>query len=262
MEKYKKVIFGGTCRAVGELLQAGGDCLLIERSASIGGEFFDSYKKADNWDSVLDSEFACEFRSEMEGRKMIRGDQTDFYGLAPLIYNKLKDYTESIMLMTELAEIKKIDEGFNITVYNQSGKQEIHCEEVIDASVLCVSDLGFGKGNIQEKKLNAIIYTDNSEQSLTGSIPEAELSAGRNEKELILRMSIDRNIGFAEAREQLLNAWGSRSAELKGCRINSIAKEFDYEFKENTHQFAENWQYVNPINFSNPLLAIDAGKIS
>ena len=261
MKKIKTVILGGTCRGIGYLLQTD-DSLLIERSASIGGEFFDAYKATDNWDAELKTAAACEFRKQMESRQMIRGEQTDFYGLAPLIYYKLKEYTDRIMLMSELTELKSVGSGFELTVYNQSGKQEIHCEEVIDVSVLCVSDLSFGKANIQEKKLNAILYTENLEQALTGSMSGIELSGGRNDKELILRMKVEHGAGFAEARELLLTAWGTRPEELKDSRISSIAKEFDFTFQENEHQFTKNWKYVNPINFSNPLLAIDAGEIS
>lgn len=255
MKKVKTLVFGGTCRGVGHLLQTQ-DSLLIERSASIGGEYFDAYKDTSDWGAELQTEEAREFRKEMESRQMIRGENTDFYGLAPLIYDKLKDYSSRIMLMTELAEINKTDAGFEIIVYNQSGKHEISCERIIDISVLFVTDLEFGKENIATKRLNAVIYNPGSQD---GTVNSAELSRGRNDTEMILRMEVKPEEDFIAGREKLLAAWEKRSDELQDCRISSIAKEFDYIFKNNERQIAENWQYVNPVNYANPLLAIDAG---
>lgn len=260
MKKVKTVIFGGTCRAAGQVINEP-EVLVIERSASIGGEYFDAYKKCNNWDLSLKSATACEFRKEMVSRQIIRGEQTDFYGLAPLVYFKLKNFTDRIMMMTELVDLKQNGTDFELTLYNQSGRQVIGCDEIIDNSVSCVTSPEFGRSKILSKKLNAIVYTENLKEALSGKIPGAELSQGRNEKELILRFKVKNDAGFAEARKQLFAVWDSRPAELADCRISSIAKEFDYEFKETEHQFSENWKYVNPVNYANPLLAIDSGAI-
>jgi len=256
MKQIQTVVLGGTCRAVGYLLHSM-DSLLIERSSSIGGEYFDAYKAATAWDRELQTPEACEFRKEMESRQMIREDQTDFYGLAPLIYSKLKEYVDRVMLMTELTKINRDDGGYVLSVYNQSGKQEIRCEEIIDTSLLCVSNLDFGLKNIGEKRFNAVIYNPNS---ATGAIGDTKLAVGRNDQESILRMKAANRSSFDETREQILGVWEKRPDELQGCRISSLAKEFDYDFKVEKHQIAENWQYVNPVQYDNPLVAIDAGS--
>lgn len=255
MKQVKTVILGGSCLGVGGLLNTQ-KSLLIERSASIGGEYFDAYKSTTDWDCELQTALSCEFRKNMESRHMVRGEQSDFYGLAPLIYYKLKEHADRVMLMTELAGIDTTDDGYQLTVYDQSGRHKISCEEIIDTSVLCVSDLDFGQDNIEEKRLNAIIYNPGGK---SGSVGGIELEPGRNDHELFLRVRVGKSSGFPEAREKIIELWEARSPELKDCLISSIAKEFDYDLKSEKSELKENWQYLNPVIYANPLQAIDAG---
>lgn len=257
MKHFKQVVLGGTCWAAGYLQKE--DVLVIERSASIGGEYFDSYKQSFDWNLPLKSDLANKFRDEMKSRKMLNGVNTDFYGLLPIIYDYLKAYSHRVMLMTELAGIRKIDGKFELTVYNQSGQEFIYCEEIIDNSLYCVSNPDFGKENILEKSLNASAYVKSVNEVLYQNSENIKFRPGRNNNELFINYKIDRNATWVDARKALINKWISRSNDLKEARISAIAKEFEFSFKKISHQFEENWTYLNCCNFPNPLAAFDAG---
>ncbi|HCE45475.1 MAG TPA: hypothetical protein DET40_18195 [Lentisphaeria bacterium] len=251
-------MLGATCRAAGELLRGSGQDLISERSASIGGEYFDSYRKCSSWGRTPVTQAGKDFYREMYSRGMMSGCG-DSYGLAPILYGRLRGLEDSFMLTTELAQIRKTDRGFELDVYNQSGHDTLRCEELVDNTLRCVSDPKWGLGNIVSKRLNAAIFAENAEAALKSSIDGAELRPGRNSKEIFLSCPVEASTGWTAAREQVLSIWLKRDGVLKDARIEAIAKEFDFSFKKDFHRFDDGRIFLNCAKFANPIEAIDAG---
>ncbi|MBN2713605.1 MAG: hypothetical protein JXR97_14385 [Planctomycetes bacterium] len=260
MRHYRQVIFGGSCWAIGSLLAAGeGEVLLVERSASLGGEYFDSYRRSEGWDAPLDSAIAANFRKEMGLRNMLRGDATDFYGLLPAIYNRLGANTDNIMMMSELAGVTKITGGYELELYNHSGRNVICCDEIIDSTPTAVTRPDFGKDSIKGKRLNGSVLVSEGVDFFSHKISGLDLRPGRSGQEAFISAAVAPESGWVEARKQLADAWLARPAELRDCLVRAIAKEFEYAHKCEHYEIDENWTWINASIYSNPLLAIDAG---
>ncbi len=261
MRRFKRAILGASCRAAGELLKGPDGSLIIERADSIGSEYFNSYRRCEGWWMAPASETVKRFQKEMAARGMLSGEG-DCYGLAPLVYERLKGLEGCFMLGTEILGVKASGGGFELELWNRSGRERIDCEELVDNTLYCVSDRAWGRANIKSKRINAAVWTDDAEKALNCRLEGAELRPGRDGKELFLSCPLAPETSWAEARAKLLSLWQSRGEGLKAAKIEAIAKEFDCSFKEDEHRFDDGRLFLNCVKFPNPLEALDCGLSS
>lgn len=259
MREFQKVIIGATCRAAGSVLEGNSNDLVVERSASIGGEYFDSYRRCSNWERKPEGEEARAFYEEMAARGQIAGDLSDAYGLAPLLYFRLKGLAHKFMLTAELLSVKGAKGGFELELCNQSGRETVRCAELIDNSLRCVSDPVWGRGNVAAKSLNAALLVEDAPEALKGRIEGATLRPGRSSKEIFLGFQTSPGAGWVEARAALLKAFEAREGVLKGARIEALAKDFDIVHKREEFEFDDGRLFLSCVAPANPLEAIELG---
>ncbi len=250
----KRIILGGSCWSAGQVFRWPGDVLVVERGAGIGGEYFNSYRRTTDWEADLASTPANRVRDLMAERDMLKGERTDFYGASPALYQLLKEHTDNYMLMTELETIVPEDKGFRLVVYTVSGRTELVCDELVDNTLACLSRPDWGRQNVTEKRLNAIVFSDT-----TITHDTLDVHPGREEREFIVSCPLELSDDWPAARQRLLEAWKQRPEMHRQARICSIGKEIAYSFKADGAEFAGNWHYRNPVCHANPLTALDAG---
>ncbi len=250
--KTSTVILGASCYGLG-LVMADADSVLIERGASAGDEFFNSYRPCDNWNGELKSTEVVEFRNELY-EKCGGEDNIDFYAFAPILYYKLKDISSRIMMTTEIVSMSETSTGFELKCCNPGGTFIIECEKIIDCTPTCISNREWGKNNITAKYLNASVFSE------SGEFPEFTkfyIGEGRSANERFIGIELPVDLNWTGARKFFMENYASEN--FGEVRIASIAKQFDYQLNETEHEFSCKHRFISPLEFNNPLTAFDAG---
>ena len=255
MKKIKKVILNPSFFAVGEALQADNDVLVIGRNSSIGDEWAYSYRQMKSSGFVPATNITRSLQSQMSSLNL----ENNAVGFSVLLYELLADHPDKFMLWTELESIKEVDDGFELTLYTVSGREVIHCREIIDSSVEALSCPDWGKSNIVSKSLNMLIdkYPESSAQ--LSELNTLKMRQGRSETEFIVEYAVNPDVSLPAAREELLNIWHNRPESMRDWKIASFGSEFDYKLKQNKHIVKPNWSFINPLAFDSPLAALEAG---
>lgn len=250
MKKFDRIIIGASCWSAGQVLQGRTDCLVIDRHALIGREFFETYRECVGMDDPLDSPAARKIRDEL----LARGKINDPQALAPLLYAELRHLTGQFRLWTEIMEIRREADGWLLAVHDVEGDGELFAGELIDCTPECISHPDFSRRNITGYRLNAIILEPGF-RDWEGS--GFRFRPGRNDHEFIMSLDMPPGTGWAEARKLLLDNWRKRPASRKNARICAVAGCFEYLVRENSARLDKNYHYFNSAAFPNPLAALD-----
>ena len=243
------VIMGASCYSAGRVLGSPeADVLVIDRTASVGGEYFNSYRYCSGWQSDCSSETTRKLQREMQEKGAFDRPYADFFALAPMLYRELMPLSGHFMLTTEIATITPCGSGFKLEVYNQSGRTEIVCDHLLD-TVLA----GKGRPLIASKRLNAAVIIDPATKPVFSNFKTWQ---GRGDNELFLSLEFDPATDWPTARREFISRFESET-QRAGALITSLAKEFDYEVADNGRQ--ETIRFINPLCGNNPLAAIEAG---
>lgn len=251
MKMFERLIIGSSCWAAGQVLQGNRELVVVDRSAGIGREFFESYRGCSVMDMPMKTNMGTELQSELKAR----GKENDTLALAPLMYAKLHDFTGQFRLWTEIIAINQVEQGWQVETHDLEGKKVLLTKQLIDCTPECRTQNSFGMDNIIKCSLKAIVLVPEG-----GSLKNCgfEFRHGRNSDEFIVSVDLKPDTDWAEARKILLTAWRERPQKLSEAKICSIAKNFDFEVKENRKVLGENYYYFNSASFVNPLAAIDS----
>lgn len=250
--RVQTVIIGGSCLGAG-MLAGDPEALLIERSASIGAEYFNSYRECTGWDAPLRSAEAESLRGEL--LKKCADGEMDFYALAPVMYDFLKAYSSRIMMGTELVSIEERGGKFLLECCNQSGIVNIECEKLIDVSPVAASRRDWGRKNITAKYLRAALCV---KDGVAACCKTFEQHKGRGDWESVIGLKLAPDASWSTARGELLSSFMNDPGR-NDAKIALIAREFDYVLEVTHHAFSPDWTFISPLTFANPLEAFDAG---
>lgn len=257
MKKIQKVILSPSFFAVGQALQADNDVLLIGRNSSIGDEWTYSYHQIKESNIEPSTEITSRLQKQMSDLKI----QNNAIAFSVLLYELLEKHTDKFMLWTELESIKELDDGFELCLYTVSGRQIVHCHELIDTSAEMQSCPDLGQSNINSKSLNMIIDKQTDSSAKVHEFGDLKIRAGRTAIEHIVEYSVNSKISLADARTELLDIWHNRPENMKDWKIASFGSEFDYNLKSNKHIIKPNWSFINPLAFNSPIAALEAGIV-
>ncbi len=249
MNHFKRIIIGASCWSAGEILRGAADTLVVDRSASVGREYFENYRKCGPG-GMLNTEIARQLQRELE----LRGKSGDMLALAPLLYAKLHDLTGRFRLWTEMIDIQRNSAGWRLEIYDVGGQSVLHADELIDCTPECMSNPDFRARNVERYFLNAIVL-----------IPEFggwensgfQFRPGRRDGEFFMSLEMALGTDWTEARKLLLEHWQARPDTWKDARICAIARNFDYQVKCDSARLDEHYYYFNSARFANPLAALD-----
>jgi len=248
--KVSTVILGASCYSAGLLSgDPESDCIVVERGASVGGEYFNSFRCSYGWDSPYRSDAGTSLYRQLAERGAFKTSCGDFFALAPLLYRELIPLSERLRLTTEVTAITVDGSGFRIELYNQDGRSEICCDRLIDTR------LSANSHRIAVRKLNCAVFLE------TPGCPAFHGFSswpGRNEQEMFLSLVLEPGADWIMARRELINRFAGEP-ERGEARIAAIAKEFDYEISGGRETAADGRVIINPLDFANPLAAFDAG---
>jgi len=232
---------------------SGAEVSVIDRGACIGTEYFDSFRQATPFTDTYKNDWAKQLREELAAR----GQENDFYALAPLLYAKLKGYHTRFSLWTELVGIQKENDGWLLSTNCISGMERIFCRKLIDTTPECRSNPAFGRKNIAVSRTNIAIFTPEPELLLNWKTPDVSFYAGRSRDEVFASYEHSPSADYPRVRQAIIAFWRNRPAGLKSARIATFGRARDFETKENFKALGENYWYFNGNQFKNALVAID-----
>lgn len=258
MTKTQKVIIGPTFFAAGQALQADNDVLVIGRNSSIGDEWSYSYREINSIPFIPKSEITQRLLNELNALPQASPEENAI-AASVILYQFLAECPDKFKLWTEFESIKEIDDGYELTLYTVSGREVVQCAELIDNTPEARTYPGWGQSNIQAKRLNMIVHDCGSNSDLEQNFAGLLMRPGRNESEAIIEFSVDPKIPMIAARKQLLELWQRRPENMKNWKIAAFGAEFDYDLICDRSDIRQNWKFINPLAFSSPAAALDAG---
>lgn len=250
MKEFDKIIIGASCWSAGQVLQGETGCLVIDRHASIGHEYFETFRECAGMTAPLTTSPARKLQNELAAC----GKPGDPLLLAPFLYAELHNLTGQFRLWTEITGIRRETDGWLLSICDVEGVHSLFARELIDCTPECVSQPEFGRGNIVECRLNAIILAPDLHEWTDSGF---DFRKGRTDDEFILSLKLEPETGWTNARRLLLDRWRKRPADLDNARICVIGGAFEYRVRRNSADLGENYHYFNSAMFANPLAAID-----
>jgi hypothetical protein len=261
MKQVPVIVIGSSSLGAGIIAGHSANTFMLERSAAIGGEYCNSYRKTNDWELEPQSSMGKTLALTMKKHCMLNGDRSDFYGFASFSYRLLQKYSSKISLLSPIENIEAIENGYKIVYYSISGRKKVICKKIIDCSIHLLSARDKFNKMTKSKRINAVLWNSNKAEC-NGDITERlrfDNYPGRALQEHIISLEVTAESCWNEARKLLYDKWSNEVAELGSWRIASIAKEFDFTFKQHSLKIAQNHIWLNPTRFANGLAAFDAG---
>ena len=126
MKFSETVMLGGSCLSAGVVLNGKSDVTVLERGATIGGEYFDTYCPV----SPMDQKVRYESVRQLQEALRERGALNDPYALAPLLYRALVPHTNRFHLYLEILEVRRVGTEWEVVYCDAGGVDSIRCRRV------------------------------------------------------------------------------------------------------------------------------------
>lgn len=246
---YDTAVFGTTFLGLGAALGME-NAVVIEKGGLFGAEFVNSYKVCAPKVVEPKTELGKEFLEDLKRRGLV--SETGEIYPAPSVYvlsSYLKEKSIDILLMTEVTDIKKVEDYYEIMVYHSNGFETIYAKRILDTTILGIGHDASGKHE-KQKQLNAIVYNPDGSE-LEG------LSFNSQNGLYTYTLPVNPDVDRYEAVE-LLCGMEKVFAE-KNLQISSIASDFSYFIKPCREMIEEQFVWNPSVGYANLIEAFDMG---
>lgn len=257
-ESYEILICGSTFLGLGMAFSGEDNVLLVERSSSVGAEFIDSLQPGNSWNEIEASSAVLELKKELIERNILsHNGKVHLPAIAAVLYERIKNKRPNVLLMTEIMNIEKKENYFEVTLFNSSGMKKVKAKKIIDTTSRCISMFKLNS-KFEGKNLNAYIHS-NYEKGLPNHIG-VKFIEGRFDNEVIMCFPLEFEDTWVTARQKLHNFWVNRPEGLKYWHMDSVASEFDVVIGSTNIKLEDNWHWIASKSFKNPLAAYQYGN--
>jgi len=246
---YDTAVFGTTFLGLGAALQME-NVVVIEKGGLFGAEFVNSYKVCAPKVVEPKTELGKKFLEDLKRRGLI--SETGEIYPAPSVYvlsSYLKEKSIDILLMTEVTDIKKVDNYYKIMVYHSNGFETIYAKHILDTTTLGIGHDAAGK-YAKQKQLNAIVYNPD-ESELEG------LSFNSQNGLYTYTLPVDLETGRYDAMEMLCGL--EKVFAEKNLQVSSIASDFSYIMEPCREMIEEQFVWNPSVGYANLIEAFDMG---
>jgi len=241
---YDNIILGATFYGIGFAIQSPRNILVIERTGLIGSDFVDCLGERPNTDVTVKSTVGKRFKDILVEKRAVADNGDIYLGITPYILaGLLKDNNINIMFKTVVTDIRKIQNGYEVSIYNCDGFSKIKTKRIIDTTPC---------GAIHDtpadcrKSLNAIVLGEN----------EAFITNGINGLKTF-KMPLRSGDTYVSARQKLIDLW--KTNKFKNCQIAFIAASHEY-LPECFNKHIDDNRFWSPSSsYDNLLQAFDFG---
>jgi len=244
---YPTVIIGATAYGIGFASQKPDEVLVIERTALVAPEYIDSlHVGSTEWNPTEPMGF--DLKNELLSRNVLSAaGRFHAPGAASTLFDLIQKKDISVLFLTDVIGIEKMESDYEITIYNNSGFQKISAGRVIDTTP-----------KADKKSINAFVVSNGN------PCDHPMLRQGRFENEFILCVPLEMEDDWIAARKKVHTFWQNRDAGLKDWTLVSIASTFDFTV-DNTvdepgpYAIQERWEWMPGNAYGNLLEAFEAG---
>ncbi|MBR2634760.1 MAG: hypothetical protein IKD31_04195 [Clostridia bacterium] len=232
---YKVIVLGASCLAAGLAKRYQKECLVIERSAWAGYEFFGALN------------FGCHYEKPVTGneakalQKLLAESPAGPYGFEANFYPFFKE--AKVRFQTELISVQKTADGFLCETHGVNGYRLYEAEHIIDTR--CTPEMSLSKS------YNLLI-----ESPRTPDFSGVRFLRGEMENHWILQCEVPLFCNYPQARSIVLQVMENFS---EGEKLILSANEFDYQVKEKIPASENGILLLPSKQYDNPILALDAG---
>jgi hypothetical protein len=160
--------------------------------------------------------------------------------------------------MTEVIEVTRQNNGFEVTLYDASGFSTLYTQHIIDTTSDCRS--ARGRVPIQGKSLGAVLhYNGQANGQELRHLTDAAWVQGAYATETYIQLALEPEASWSDARKKLHDSWSGRASELKDWTIAAVADELTFNVSEPIRELEPGWVWLPSCAHPNPLQAMDAG---
>ena len=254
-------IYGATFAGLGIAIANPNETFLAEPTSLVGSEFIASFNPGESWEKPLISEAAIDLQNDLIRRNVLsENGHVHLPPIAPVLLQLIRTKNLNIKMMTKIVDVQPSPKGYEITFYNSSGLQKIEAGAIVDTTATCASSPA-QQVPIQYRKVNAMLHCADPQKLPKLEDESVELVAGLFPGEVILKLDVDENDGWIEARQKLHEYWLHRPKVLSSWILAAVADSFEIGVLTGSHQVANSWTWFPSAAYSNLLHAFDAGQL-
>lgn len=253
MKCYDLLVIGATFTGIGAASSSNKKVLVVDNRSQVGYEFINSYKTGCGWNGMEISDATKQLEHEMQKRGLFSpAGIVNLPPLAPILYDYIRRCKFSILLMTEIIDIKSAADGYEIRIFNTEGFGTIRAADILDTTTSNVE--------IESKTLNAFLYNPDED----ATVPESwngdiEFVQGNIASEAILKLKMDVHDDWTKAREKIHRLWAGRPRNIKSWTIAAVADCFDISAGNRKDSANDGLTVIPSCSYHNPLEAFEAG---
>ena len=232
--KFETLIIGASFYGMALAKTLGDRAVLIERGYRIGEEFSSSLKVTE-FSGEVKTELGKCFLSKMQKHNLI--DDMGMIYSAPSAYvlaEELKGV--NAVFATEIISLSKIDEGYEIILFNSEGRQTVYADCIIDTT---------GEVEGVSKKLNVIIREPNGLETKFDKFTNC----------IIYGFEAKPNEKLIDTRKRLYSFFEENNQH----GVVFVADCYDYYVKPGVYKKDKSYYIIPSAGFGNPISAVDAG---
>lgn len=237
---YDYVVAGSGYVSAG-FVKSHSNSVFIDRGELLDKYFCGAFNQGQNWDKEPKGKETKKFHAYLKSLNIIRDDKADIASLETAFCSFLKDSLPDCLLLTEIVDIKKENDVFTVTVYNNNGFSAINAKHIIVNTPF------------KDEKFVPVRFRAD-ENEVKNIFPSSICENGFYLDEIYAYIPAQSD-SIAEEKMRITNDWCAGNVQGK---IIYFAPEFKYEGKEKI-RYKDGITYVDESAFENALSAYDFG---
>lgn len=248
-ERYATIVLGATYYGLG-YTSSHPDCLILEESQTVGGDFHHCLHPV-RMDDMEEETRGTELAKIMQeygvwtdsGFDMLKA-QTVAHEFAA---RKLTEGME-IILDARILSVERRGSGVAVSFITNEGIQEIAAENIVDATVDCISAPEAVCCTAKTLNVFTVAMTESFNEQLRKACPVCCILEGPLENEKLVQFSVPADTPITEAYLQMMNYWGKAFPNGEE-KILFVAQTFDARY-EPVREKPAAWvgeRFANPV---------------
>lgn len=255
--KVHTLVVGATYFGIG-YAAAHRDCLVLESSQIMGGDFRQGAKTADI-SQIGAKEANCELGSLMKEYHVWEDGKFDSLKATPVLHeyvNRKGRENVDVYMDIKILSIRKTNAGYVVRTICNEGITDITCERMIDTTVLRETYPGGAKCTSKTLNMFTVCLSADFDKKMKAVCPNCIIEEGVNEGERMLKFPFAPETSAPDAYQEVMVIWNKAFPNGEE-KILFAAGDFDYVCERVNEENAPcPW---NGGSFGNPLSAFAAG---